>query len=71
MAPEGRPIRLAVLSRNTGLAHELVLAVCADLARIAGLSVAFNCRSPELARVASVVVQEKDLRAVLPHLLGG
>jgi len=38
-------------------------------ARRAGLAVAFNPRSAELARAAHVVVSEPDLRAVLPHLI--
>ena len=42
-----------------------------DVARVAGLSMAFNCQSPELAAVADVVVAGKDLRAVLPRILRG
>ena len=41
-----------------------------DVAQVAGLSIAFNCRSPELAAVCHVVVEGKDLRAILPHILG-
>lgn len=39
------------------------------VAKAAGFSIAFNCKSDELAEAANVVVEEKDLRAVLPHLL--
>ena len=35
----------------------------------AGLSIAFDCKSPRLAAAASVVVPGGDLRAILPHLL--
>ena len=35
----------------------------------AGFSIAFDCKSPRLAAVASVVVPGGDLRAVLPYLL--
>ncbi len=38
------------------------------VARAAGFAIAFNCKSPELAEVADVVIQEHDLRAVLPYL---
>ncbi|MBI5489759.1 MAG: HAD family phosphatase [Deltaproteobacteria bacterium] len=40
-------------------------------ARTAGFSVAFDCKSPRLSEVASVVVPGGDLRAILPHLLDG
>jgi len=41
-----------------------------DVAAIeaAGLGIAFNCKSEELARVADVVVPGKDLREVLRHI---
>jgi HAD superfamily phosphoserine phosphatase-like hydrolase len=39
------------------------------VARAAGFSIAFNCKSEELARTASVVVPGGDLTAVLPYLL--
>lgn len=38
------------------------------VAKIAGLSIAFNSKSPELNAVCSVVIQEKDLRIILKHL---
>lgn len=38
-------------------------------ARVAGMAVAFNPRSSDLAQAAHVVISEPDLRAVLPHLL--
>lgn len=40
-----------------------------EAARAAGFSIAFNCKSEELARVASVVVPGGDLQAILPFLL--
>ena len=39
------------------------------VARRAGFSIAFNCKSEELADVADVVVAGSDLRSVLPHLM--
>ena len=39
------------------------------VARAAGFSIAFNCKSDELAEVADEVILEKDLRLVLRHLL--
>jgi phosphoserine phosphatase len=39
------------------------------VARAAGLSVAFNPKSEELASIADVVIRAPDLRAILPHLL--
>jgi phosphoserine phosphatase len=38
------------------------------VARAAGRSIAFNCKSDELARTVDVVVAEHDLRAILGHL---
>jgi phosphoserine phosphatase len=38
------------------------------VARAAGRSIAFNCKSEALAQIADVVVREHDLRAILPHL---
>jgi len=40
-----------------------------SVAKAAGFSIAFNCKSEELAEVADVVVEGGDLRRVLPHLL--
>jgi len=40
-----------------------------SIAEAAGFSIAFNCKSEELARVADVVVEGGDLRRVLPYLL--
>jgi phosphoserine phosphatase len=39
-----------------------------DVMKAAGLGIAFNCRSEELARVADVVITSKDLREVLKHI---
>jgi phosphoserine phosphatase len=36
--------------------------------RVAGLGIAFNCKSEELAQVADVVVEGKDLRGILQHV---
>ena len=49
--------------------HETDLEVVRLLKAQGGMAVAFNCKSPALAREASVVVPGRDLRAVLPHLL--
>jgi len=62
------------LSETMGLPPERVAFVgdnSNDLsaARAAGLSVAFNCKSDELRELADVEVAERDLRAVLPHLI--
>jgi phosphoserine phosphatase len=39
-----------------------------EIARSAGLSLAFNCKSEALAKVATQVVPGQDLRKVLPFL---
>jgi phosphoserine phosphatase len=39
-----------------------------DVMKAAGLGIAFNCRSEELARVADVVITSKDLRGVLKYI---
>lgn len=36
--------------------------------RAAGLGIAFNCKSEELAQVADVVIKGKDLREILNHV---
>jgi phosphoserine phosphatase len=41
------------------------------VAQLAGLSIAFNCKSERLAQVADVVVKKKDLREVLRHIYPG
>ena len=38
-------------------------------AEIAGLSIAFNCKSERLMQVSDVVIEKKDLREVLRHIL--
>lgn len=38
------------------------------IARTAGRSIAFNCKSEELARVSDFVTTEHDLRGILPYL---
>jgi len=40
-----------------------------SIAEAAGFSIAFNCKSDELAAVADVIVEGGDLRRVLPYLL--
>ncbi len=64
---------LLELARGEGLAPSRVAFVGDNsndvaVARIAGRSIAFNCKSDELRQVAHVTVEEHDLRAVLPHL---
>jgi phosphoserine phosphatase len=39
-----------------------------EVMKIAGLGIAFNCKSEELAQVADVVVRDKDLREVLKYI---
>ncbi len=39
------------------------------VARAAGFSMAIHCKSDELAEVVDVVIEEDDMRSVLPHLL--
>jgi len=38
-------------------------------AELAGLGIAFNCKSERLAQVADIVIKEKDLRAILKYIL--
>ncbi len=40
-----------------------------SIAKAAGFSIAFNCKSDELAAVADVVVEGGELRRILPYLL--
>ena len=40
-----------------------------EIAKIAGLSIAFNCSDETLRKTASVVIEGKDLRKVLPYIL--
>jgi len=70
---EGKGIAL----RSIALREDIPLARCAfigdhanDLAaaRLAGFSVAFNPKSPELEAAASAVVRSRDLRDILPYL---
>lgn len=42
-----------------------------SIAQLAGLSIAFNCKSDELAAIADHVVDVPDLRAILPLILDG
>ena len=37
--------------------------------REAGMGIAFNCQHDELKKVADVVIDKKDLREVLRHIL--
>lgn len=37
-------------------------------AEIAGLSIAFNCKSDELAQISDVVIKKKDLREILKYI---
>ncbi len=38
---------------------------------VVGLSIAFNPEDQEVADTAQVVIREKDLRAILPHIISG
>jgi phosphoserine phosphatase len=67
-----------VALRSIALREDIPLARCAfvgdhanDLAaaRLAGFSIAFNPKSPELEAAASAVVRSDDLRDILPHLV--
>ena len=40
-----------------------------EIAKIAGLSIAFDCKDDELRKVADVVIEKKDLREVLKYVL--
>lgn len=40
-----------------------------EIAKIAGLSVAFDCKDEELRKVADVVIDKKDLRETLRYIL--
>lgn len=39
------------------------------IAEIAGLSIAFNCKSESLAEVSDVLIEKKDLREILKHII--
>lgn len=39
------------------------------IAELAGFSIAFNCKSESLAEVADVVIEKKDLREILKHII--
>ena len=66
-----------VALRSIAMREEIPLERCAfvgdhanDLAaaRLAGYSIAFNPKSPELEAAVSAVVRSRDLRDILPHL---
>ncbi len=40
-----------------------------EIAKIAGLSIAFDCKDDELRKVADVAIDKKDLREVLKYIL--
>lgn len=40
-----------------------------SIAAAAGFSIAFNCKSLDLARIADLTIRERDLRLTLPFLL--
>lgn len=70
---EGKAHALRSICEREGISPERCAFVGDHLndvaaAREAGFSVAFNPKSPRLEEVASVVVRDRDLRAVLPHL---
>lgn len=67
-----------VALRSIAMREEIPLERCAfvgdhanDLAaaRLAGYSIAFNPKSPELEAAVSAVVRSRDLRDILPHLI--
>ena len=71
---EGKGVALRAIALREGIP----LARCAFVgdhandvaaARLAGTSIAFNSKSPELETVASASVRSADLRAILEHLL--
>lgn len=39
-----------------------------QIAKLAGKTIAFNCKSRKLAKIADVVVKKKDLREILKHI---
>jgi len=72
---EGKGIAL----RAIAMREEVPLSRCAfvgdhanDLsaARVAGFTVAFNAKSPELEALAGAVVRSESLEDILPHVLG-
>lgn len=38
------------------------------VAELAGLAIAFNCKSDKLAQIADVIIKKKDLREILKHI---
>ena len=40
-----------------------------EIAKIAGLSIAFDCKDEELRKVADIEIKNKDLRETLKHIL--
>jgi phosphoserine phosphatase len=66
---------LAELCRREGIAPSRAAFVGDNandvwVARAAGLSIAFNCKSDELRRACTVEVEGRDLGAVLRHIVG-
>jgi phosphoserine phosphatase len=64
---------LSVLARREGITTDQCVFIGDNendlsIARIAGFSIAFNCKSENLAKIANLVIMEKDLRAILPYL---
>lgn len=64
---------LIELARRYGLSMEQTAFIGDNsndtaIARAAGLSIAFNCKSEELAQTADVVITEHDLRAILRYI---
>lgn len=71
-------VRKAAALRQLSEKHGVPLERCAfvgdhyndvEAVRLAGLGIAFNCKSEDLAAAADIVVSSSDLRDVLPHLL--
>lgn len=71
---EGKALALKEIAEREGLKLEECVFVgdyLNDLKIIqeAGLGIAFNCHHDELKEVADVVIDKKDLREILPHIL--
>ncbi|MCD4653219.1 HAD family phosphatase [bacterium] len=62
---------LVEISKRTGISMENTVFIGdnfndVSVAKLAGLSIAFNCKSDNLADVSDIVIKGKDLRNILP-----
>lgn len=71
---DGKAIALRKIAEN----EDVRLSECAfvgdhfndvRIAEEAGLSIAFNCKSEELRKAADIIIEKKDLREILRHIL--